>query len=651
MIEKMDFVSITGAVGDIDRITNKYLSKYEIHLENALTQLSDVPNLKPYIQTNPYSADKAVTEDLVSRISKGNKAVSEDMGLSDSIDLIFEVNTKVREYEAKRKALMEESEEISESLRQLAHFRQLPYDLSKILAFRHISFRFGKIPKEFYGKFQAYIYDSMDTIFYECQEDERYVWGVYFVSRSMANKVDSIFSLFHFERIYVPDKFKEITPGEAYEELKGKLAAKEEEISSINEAIQELIDKNAGVLVTTNEKLDRLSYNFDVRKKAACKVSGGKNSFILCGWMPHREVKLLMNDIKNDDKVFLFAEKDSVNDASRIPTKLKNPKLFRPYEMYTEMYGLPAYNEIDPTIFIALTYSFIFGAMYGDLGQGLCLLIAGFLLYKIKHIRLAGIIACAGVFSSIFGVLFGSVFGFEDIINAVWLHPKDSMMTLPFIGKLNTVFVYAIGFGMFLILFCMVINVRNAIVSKNKEEEFFSKDALAGIVFYGSLIVVLLLFVTGHAVPAGWVLGLLFGVPLILMFFKEPLTGLLERKKEKLIEGSMGMFLVQGFFELFEVLLSYFSNTLSFVRIGAFAVSHAAMMQVVLMLAGAENGGSPNMAVIVVGNLFVMGLEGLIVGIQVLRLEYYEMFSRFYRGTGRPFKSFFKTSKEEVIKS
>ena len=100
------------------------------------------------------------------------------------------------------------------------------------------------------------------------------------------------------------------------------------------------------------------------------------------------------------------------------------------------------------------------------------------------------------------------------------------------------------------------------------------------------------------------------------------------------------MFITQGIFELFEVLLSYLSNTLSFLRIGAFAVSHAAMMEVVLMLAGATEGGSPNWIVIVLGNIFVCAMEGLIVGIQVLRLEYYEMFSRFYKGSGRKFEPF-----------
>ena len=107
------------------------------------------------------------------------------------------------------------------------------------------------------------------------------------------------------------------------------------------------------------------------------------------------------------------------------------------------------------------------------------------------------------------------------------------------------------------------------------------------------------------------------------------------------------MYFVQSFFELFEVMLSYLSNTLSFVRIGAFAVSHAAMMEVVLMLAGAEAGGNPNWIVIVLGNAFVCLMEGLIVGIQVLRLEYYEMFSRFYKGNGRAFQPFLKKSKNK----
>ena len=234
--------------------------------------------------------------------------------------------------------------------------------------------------------------------------------------------------------------------------------------------------------------------------------------------------------------------------------------------------------------------------------------------------------------------MFGSIFGFEDVIPALWLRPMNSMMSVPFIGKLNTVFIVAIGFGMGLILLCMVFNILNAWKAGDSEHIWFDTNSVAGLVFYGSAVVSIALILNGKALPGGIVLFIMFGIPLILIFFKEPLTALVEKKSE-IMPKEKGMFIVQGLFEMFEVLLSYFSNTLSFVRIGAFAVSHAAMMEVVLMLAGAESGNL-NWVVVVLGNLFVCGMEGLIVGIQVLRLEYYEMFSRFYKGTGRKFEPF-----------
>ena len=130
-------------------------------------------------------------------------------------------------------------------------------------------------------------------------------------------------------------------------------------------------------------------------------------------------------------------------------------------------------------------------------------------------------------------------------------------------------------------------------------------------------------------------MGIMFGVPLLLILFREPITRAIQKRADKMETGK-AMFIVQGFFEMFETLLSYFSNTISFIRIGAFAVSHAAIMEVVLQLAGAESG-HPNWLGVIFGNLFVCGFEGLIVGIQVLRLEYYEMFSRFYKGSGHAF--------------
>ena len=395
---------------------------------------------------------------------------------------------------------------------------------------------------------------------------------------------------------------------------------------------QRFLADQAETIVTARNTLLQFSRNFDVRKAAAC-TGKHENFYILCGWMTEADTRAFQADISSDEKTNT-PEQDQNHQP---PTKLKNPKLFKPFEMYVKMYGLPAYGEMDPTWFVAITYSFIFGAMFGDAGQGLLLFIGGLFLYKRKHIDLAGIISCAGVFSTFFGLMFGSVFGFEDLIPALWLRPVDSMTTIPFIGKLNTVFIVAIGFGMGIILLCMVFNIINSFKMHDVEKTWFDTNAVAG------LVLCIGLFVSGHAVPGGAVLAIMFGLPLLLIFFKEPLTNLVEKKAE-VMPKEKGMFIVQGIFELFEVILSYFSNTLSFVRIGAFAVSHAAMMEVVLMLAGAENG-SPNWIVIILGNLFVCAMEGLIVGIQVLRLEYYEMFSRFYKGSGRKFEPFCSKNK------
>ena len=447
----------------------------------------------------------------------------------------------------------------------------------------------------------------MDTIFIKCDEDERYIWGIYFVPVHEAQRIHAVYSAMHFEKIYVPDQY-DGTAKAAFTALEAEYKKTIADLDANKAARKAFFKKYASDIASSKLTLSQFSRNFDIRKLAAC--THGDNSadasadykpkepfYILCGWMTEKDAKAFQNDISGDARIFCLIDENEQEDAHKTPpTKLKNPKLFKPFEMYTKMYGLPAYGEMDPTWFIALTYSFIFGAMFGDAGQGLVLLIGGFLLYKFKHIDLAGIISCAGIFSTFFGFMFGSFFGFEDIIEPVWLRPMDAMMDVPFIGKLNTVFIIAIGFGMGIILLCMIFNIMNSLKAKDTEKVWFDTNSVAGLVFYGSAVIVIALFMTGHKLPGGIVLCIMFILPLLVMFLKEPLTNLVE-KKPAAFEGGVGMFIVQGFFEMFEVLLSYFSNTLSFVRIGAYAVSHAAMMQVVLMLAGAENG-SPNWVLI-----------------------------------------------------
>ena len=642
MIVKMKFINISGPRDDIDRVTDLYLSRYEIQLESALSELKTVDNLRPFVELNPYRDVLAQATQFVGYLPNVDDVTPDDsLGLDDMFEVVRKACEDYEGLQAKKEKKKAKIEELRAKQQLLSPFRPLDCDLHKVLGYRYITYRFGRIALESYHKMNKYLMDDLSAIFVEGERDESFVYGAYFVSPGEAQKVDAVFRSLHFERIDLKDEF-EGTPAFAYQSLERDIARINLEIQDLDKEAGEMLSDRAPQLIAAKNRLEELSKNFDIRKMAARMKDSQDDSYILCGWMAEDDVEKFLEEIKDDDKVFVVVEDDHDAYFGEPPTKLENPKLFKPFEMYIQMYGLPAHNEMDPTIFVAITYSFIFGVMFGDVGQGLLLLIGGALIYHFKKAPLAGIIATAGVFSTVFGFMFGSIFGFEDIIEPLWIRPIDHMTTLPFLGKLNTVFIVAVAFGMFLILTTMVLHIINAVRRKDAENIFFDTNGIAGFVFYGAIVAVVFLFMTGHAIPAAGVLVVMFLIPLILIGFKEPLGKLVEKKADAMPKEK-GMFLVTAFFELFDVLLSYFSNTLSFVRIGAFAVSHAAMMEVVLMLAGAESGNI-NWIVIVLGNVFVCAMEGLIVGIQVLRLEYYEMFSRFYKGEGHPFTPFVKKS-------
>ena len=644
MIEKMKFLSITGPKADIDRMTETYLSKYEIHLENALSELTEVASLSPFLEINPYKEALSTIDSFYDQLEDPSQITPEPMDIENAIQTVRKIQEGSRRLEEEKARLQSEHAEVLDPLKIIRPFKDLNFDVSSILKFKYIHYRFGRIEKQYLQKFEKYIYDNLDTLFIKCGEDDLYVYGVYFVPEHQAHKVHAVYSSMHFERIFIPDEYQG-TASEAFAKLDARHREIHKALDANKEASRKFLVDNSVRIVSAKAALDACSSSFDIRRLAACTPGDNNTFYILCGWMTEKDALAFQKDIQNDEKIFCLMEDQKAPANKKPPTKLKNPKLFKPFEMYIKMYGLPAYNEIDPTWFVAITYSFIFGAMFGDVGQGLVLFLGGLILYRTKHMDLAGIISCAGVFSVFFGFMYGSFFGFEDILKAVWLKPMSKMMDVPLVGKLNAVFVIAIGFGMFIILICMIFNIINSVRRKDAEKTWFDSNAVAGLVFYGSIVLTIGLFISGKKLPATAVLVIMFGVPLILMFLKEPLTNLVEKKSE-IFPEQKGMFFVQSFFELFEVLLSYLSNTLSFLRIGAFAVSHAAMMEVVLMLAGATNGGSPNWVVVVLGNIFVCAMEGLIVGIQVLRLEYYEIFSRFYSGNGREFQPFMKAIKK-----
>ncbi len=630
MIEKMKFLSITGPKSDFDRVVSVYLNKYEIHLENALSELRSVHDLKPFIEINPYKDILQKSDELLDKFDKKVPAATHSMTPKEASDLISAMILDMEELEVKKKALKAERDHLRDLISKIQPFRHLDYEINKILDFKFTKFRFGRISHEYFNKFSRYVYDNLTTLFFECDSDTEYVWGLYFVPAAYSVKIDAIYSSLHFERIYLPAEY-EGTPEDAYRLINSKLDTITGKIKELSVKENALLNSRSDDILSAHDTLSIYSKNFDVRKLAACTKSSDSELFyfILCGWMTEDNTKVFLKEIEDDPNVYCLSEDKYEDLTTKPPTKLKNIKLFKPFETFIKMYGLPAYNEIDPTSFVAITYSLLFGIMFGDVGQGLCLVIGGALVYKLKKMNLAAIIAAAGIFSTIMGFLYGSIFGFEDIIPHLWLKPMDNVMTI---------LMTAVGFGVLLIIISMILNIVNGIKARDAEKIFFDTNGIAGLIFYGAAITCVLLLFTGKTLPAAIILILFFAIPLLILFFREPLAHLVE-KKTKIFPDNKGMFFLESLFELFEILLSYVTNSISFLRVGAFALSHGAMMGVVLLLADAESA-DPNILILILGNVFVAGMEGLIVGIQVLRLEYYEMFSRFYKGTGKVFKPY-----------
>ncbi len=630
MIEKMNFISIAGPRDDIDRMVNVYLNRFEIHLENALSELSDARDLRPFVEINPYKEVLSKADNMVHILGEVKTAPVE-ISIIDAVNTINETHQELDEINHKIQELKDARNHLAEQLPKIRPFRMLNFDLRKMQDFKFIKFRFGRISHEYFQKFSKYIYDNLNTVFYECYNDKDYIYGIYFVPATNQVQVNTIYNSLHFEAFEMPDEY-EGTPEDICNTIQTQITDLEEQIKLMNKQSEDFLKNHEEDIISARNELRRHNDSFDIRKMAAVTVSSEVDSayYILCGWMSFEDTDNFITATKKDKKVTVIVDNSQeVSEINKPPTKLKNPAIFRPFEMFVNMYGLPAYNEIDPTIFVALTYSFIFGAMFGDVGQGLCLVVGGFLFSKYKKMALAAVISLAGIFSTFFGFMYGSLFGYEHVLPTYWLKPMENVMT---------VLVVAVGLGVVLILVAIILNIINAIRAKDMEKLLFDSNGIAGLLFYAGVVGSVVGIFMGYALPSTIILAILLGLPILAMFLKEPLTHLVERKS-KILPDSKVMFFIEALVELFDILLTYATNTISFLRVGAFALSHAGMMGVVLMLGGAESGNT-NWIIIILGNILVAGMEGLIVGIQVLRLEYYEMFGRFYRGTGKEFNAF-----------
>ncbi|MBP3888933.1 MAG: hypothetical protein J6F30_15005 [Cellulosilyticum sp.] len=357
----------------------------------------------------------------------------------------------------------------------------------------------------------------------------------------------------------------------------------------------------------------------------------GNNVFILNAWIRSRDYQKLEERIaKVTDKYVMMARKPGdIGEEIMPPTLLRNNWFTKPFELIVKLYGLPSYHEIDPTPFLAITFCLMFGIMFGDIGQGFIYFLAGVGIAK-KIPAAAGILKRLGISSMIFGVVYGSIFGLEDV---EWL----KNIALVHGGPLNTnnimpILIAGVAFGVAVLTISFILGIINALRRHDIEGAFFGKNGVAGYLFFIGLISTVLSIMSVIPVPIILPIACMI-MMLVIMVFKEPITHLIEGVRP-LISGDKGSYYIESGFEGVETILSTLSNSISFIRVGAFALNHAGLFMAFKVMAEMVPSGIPEFIILVLGNVLILVLEGLVVFIQGLRLQYYEMFSKYFGGDG-----------------
>ena len=434
---------------------------------------------------------------------------------------------------------------------------------------------------------------------------------------------------------FQPTKIEKELPSlatESIEKLEKELNDLNEQLRDAEEKFQAVVNRHRALLIGVylrirQEQVQCRMLHFFRRTEKTCLFSG---------WLPDSRkevfVKELQKATQNRAIVDLIPAEshEAVKDGSvEVPVKLNNPAFFKPFEMLTSVYGLPKYQTIDPTPVFGLSFLLMFGMMFGDIGHGLVLALLGLALLLKSHketFKSAGyLLLYAGGSSIIFGFLFGSFFGIEDLFPTIWMKPMND------INQLFKVVIY-VGAGM--ITVSIIINLINGIRSGRILDYIFDKAGLlSGILYWCGIILVSRLVLTKTNGGVGLFVIYLFVACALLLFFREPILNLI-RKNRRLYSSGVVTGLMHSLVEMLEIVLGFLANTVSFIRVGAFGLAHAGLFIAIFALSDMVSGklsGVASILILILGNIFIIALEGLVVTIQAIRLEFYEFFNRFFR--------------------
>jgi len=539
-------------------------------------------------------------------------------------------------------------EQLESQLQQLQPISDLDYEIGALRKSKYMYSIAGVMPADQVSRLETSL-ARVPYTFFKLRDDAKkpLVWLL--GPRSNSDVMDRAARSSFLTPLSLPDEF-DGTPAQVVRQLSAAIDASKQKIAELNRVLAKLSDTHKKDLY----ELWRDIHANRVMADAIARFGQLRHTYIVVGWVPASDVDSLTQRLKQVSKEILVEVIPAglTGHNSNAPVALQNPGFLGAFETLVNTYARPRYQEIDPTVLIAITFPLLYGAMFGDVGHGLVLALIG--LFLSRKTTLGGLLVACGLSGTFFGFLFGSIFGFEEILphhpffgQLFWISPIHDVLRI---------LQVAIGAGIVLLVVAHLLNLYNAARARDWGRFFFDSNGLAGLILYLSFLVLLGkvaagLF-TGESFLPGFLLTvgridsvvtiatILFFVGLCLAtIFSHPLQHWMD-DGHFVVDGGWGMFAVQSAAEVLEKFISMLSNTLSYVRVGAFAIVHAGFTGAVFVIArlAGEEGSVAYWAVVVLGNLFVIGLEGFIVTIQTMRLHYYEFFSKFFLGGGAEYQ-------------
>lgn len=541
---------------------------------------------------------------------------------------------------ARRKRLDGDIEAEYQVLRDVAAYRPLevaPEDL-RGLSFLH--FALGTLPARAVGPLRAEVGDKAVLLPFKSPDGVQRL--VALSSRTGRFAMESILAQHGFVPERLPERLAG-APGEVSRKAEERLLALAREQEALRAEGAKLAAELGGKLAAWRQRL-----RTDVQLLHAQALFGHTSAAcLITGYVPASRLDALREELLRltGGKAIIEVAEPGQDDPNT-PTLLENPRLLKPFELLVTGYGHPGYREVEPTPFVAASFLLMFAIMFGDVGQGLVLAAVGLAISRRARgntLRSFGVLlGLCGAAAALSGWAYGSIFGLDGALEPPW--GGWLRVDLASTESIKPFLIATVGLGAVMVSLGVVLNLVNRVKARDYFGLVIDKFGLVGFVFYWGVVGLgVRALVWGGGPPAAWEVTAFVIVPLLVLLFREPLHWLMTRRDRTRRAHVLGG-LMEGLVDILETLSAYAANTVSFVRVGAFALAHTAVCVAIYaierMVRGAPGGPLWSLLVIVLGNALVIGLEGLVVSIQAMRLEYYEFFSKFFSGQGKAYHPF-----------